>query len=489
MDNQYIPLPRLLLTGMDKDDGHNLVLQALSGVFVKARRRVTTWIAGSDNRQAGLYEHITGRTTRSLDSWILDDRTLGYLLHRNSADGSLSLFHAPNGHYAGWLAEPTELPLGSAAELAEKLDLPTIVVIDGSRLSNSIIPRLNGMQQMAGAGRIKGFIICYSNQERYEKWAPIIAAGTHLTGLGFLNVPRDNPKRPIHLIMPPGENWALTTRNWVQMFNDQVTHLAALAAQDIKIDTLIAIAESAKSLVITPPAGFMQTMATLSRLTPFRLGIPMDAAFHIYDPDNLDLLTDMGAEIVQFSPLRDRQLPPDLDGLYFGGGHPELLARDLHANVSLRDMIVHMINDGMPVLAESEGIYYFAQRIESAGGAGMFPMLGLIPGDGIARYQDKSPRYCRLTAEQGGLLGPRGMEIKASLPQRLKLTQAGRSFRIKDQRGTVYRDIFMSKTVCFSQPALRFYSNVDMAEHFVRACSAYADERQTRGPSINAWSF
>ena len=52
--------------------------------------------------------------------------------------------------------------------------------------------------------------------------------------------------------------------------------------------------------------------------------MPQDAAFHIYDPDNLDLLRDMGAELVSFSPLKDRQLPPDIDGLYFGGGHPEL---------------------------------------------------------------------------------------------------------------------------------------------------------------------
>ena len=216
--------------------------------------------------------------------------------------------------------------------------------------------------------------------------------------------------------------------------------------------------------------------------------MPQDAAFHIYDPDNLDLLRDMGVELVSFSPLKDRQLPPDIDGLYFGGGHPELLARELHANFALRDTIIDGINDGMPLLAESESIFYFARRLE-AGREGMFPMLGLIPGDGVTRYQDRSPRYVQLTAEQSGLLGKRGTTIKASLPQRLRLTESGRSFRIKDQSGEVYRDIFMSKTVCFSQPSLHFYSNVDFAENFVRACVAYAEKRRARGPSLNTWSF
>ena len=250
MDHQLISLPRVLLTGMDKDDGQNLVIQGLTGVFVNAGRLFTTWLAGSDNRQAGLYEHISGRITRNLDSWILDDRSLGFLLHRNGSDGSLSLFHSPNGYYAGWLAEPTALPLGSPAELAEKLDLPTIVVIDGSRLSNSIIPRLNGMQQMAGPGRFKGFIICYTDEEKYKKWAPVITAGTNLMALGFLSVPKDDRRRPIHLIMPPGENWSLTTGNWVRAFNEQVTQFASLAARDISC-SIVSIANSAKPLVVT----------------------------------------------------------------------------------------------------------------------------------------------------------------------------------------------------------------------------------------------
>lgn len=486
--DQQLPLPRLMISGLDPYSGQNLVFQAVLGAWIRRKVPMQTWIAGSDHTQAGLHRHMTGRDARFLDSWLLDGVTLGYLLQRNAGNGILSLVQAPNGLYDGWIEDPLQLPEGCPAELAAMLDIPVVLVIDGSSLTYAVIPQLLGIKRLAGDNRLAGVIFCFCDAVQHDRWAPILEAATGLPSFGYLFVPKDSREHPIHLVTPPGENWAMATGDWVSAFNQQLSRFSTLAAETIGLDELLACGQAAPKLAVRPPSGFMQLMRTLSGQQPFRLGVARDAAFHIYDPDNLDLLRDMGADPVFFSPLRHSSLPPDLDGLYFGGGHPELVARELSENTGMRRQIREKAAAGLPILAEGEGIFYFAHRLESAA-RDLYPMLELIPGDGLIQRRRTAARYCEMTAIHSGLLCGYGEQVRACWPDRLRLTAQGQAFRIKCRGMEITRDVFMSDTICCTPAGIRFYSAISMARRFASACAARAAERLQNGTAIRCWDL
>lgn len=109
-----------------------------------------------------------------------------------------------------------------------------------------------------------------------------------------------------------------------------------------------------------------------------RLAIARDRAFNFYYPDNLDRLEQLGAELVDWSPLQDQQLPAAVQGLYFGGGFPEVFAAELAANLPARQAVKAAILAGMPTYAECGGLMYLCQQITDFDGH-PWPMVGIVP--------------------------------------------------------------------------------------------------------------
>src|SRR4030067_972904 len=82
------------------------------------------------------------------------------------------------------------------------------------------------------------------------------------------------------------------------------------------------------------------------------LAVAYDKAFNFYYQDNLDILTECGAELIFFSPLNDKNIPADINGIYIGGGYPEIYAKELEANHSIRKQIKEMAEEGLFIYAE-----------------------------------------------------------------------------------------------------------------------------------------
>jgi cobyrinic acid a,c-diamide synthase len=109
-----------------------------------------------------------------------------------------------------------------------------------------------------------------------------------------------------------------------------------------------------------------------------RIGVARDRGFSFYYEDNLDLLRQNGAEIVEFSPIKDSALPENLHALYFGGGYPELYAAELSRNGSLLDDIRDFANANKPIYAECGGLMYLAEKLTTIEGQN-YPMVGIFP--------------------------------------------------------------------------------------------------------------
>jgi cobyrinic acid a,c-diamide synthase len=144
-----------------------------------------------------------------------------------------------------------------------------------------------------------------------------------------------------------------------------------------------------------------------SRSGKIRLGIARDEAFHFYYADNLESLARAGVQWVPFSPLADTRLPTDLDGLYFGGGYPEVHAARLSINAGMLADVRDFAAAGGLVYAECGGLMYLGRALAALGGA-RYPLAGVLPIETAMLEKFKVLGYTEVTWAADSLWGAAG---------------------------------------------------------------------------------
>jgi len=164
----------------------------------------------------------------------------------------------------------------------------------------------------------------------------------------------------------------------------------------------------------TPPVSSEPEVVTIHDSTePVRIGYARDKAFGFYYPGDLQALQDGGAELLPIDTLHDQSLPP-VDGIFLGGGFPEMVMEELEANASLRAELLKYIEAGGPVYAECGGLMYLARTMTWKDKT--FSMVGALPGDVVMHERPQGRGYVRLRETGNGLwpAGPDGpIEIAA----------------------------------------------------------------------------
>ena len=217
------------------------------------------------------------------------------------------------------------------------------------------------------------------------------------------------------------------------------------------------------------------TKSTLenNEIPPIRIGVARDEAFCFYYEDNLDLLRQLGAEILYFSPLHDRKLPEKLQGLLIGGGYPELYAQALSENTGMLQDIRKQIAGGLPYLAECGGFMYLHESMEDMEQK-HWPMAGILRGK--AFYTGKLGRfgYVELTAGQDQMLGRAGDRIGAHEFHYFDSSDNGNAFHAaKPMRSRGWDCMQAGSSYAAGFPHLYYYSNPEFALNFVDTCRRY----------------
>ena len=197
---------------------------------------------------------------------------------------------------------------------------------------------------------------------------------------------------------------------------------------------------------------------------PVRIGVARDNAFCFYYEDSLGLLRTVGAEIVPFSPLSDSALPAGLDGLYLGGGYPELYAAQLSENHSMCSSVRAALEAGLPCIAECGGFMYLTEAI------GEHPMVGFLPGRCFDAGKLARFGYVTLTAERDNLLCRAGGSIPAHEFHRWDAEQTGDAFTAAKPFGRSWPCVFATDTLYAGYPHFHFYANPSFAVRFLDAC-------------------
>ena len=141
----------------------------------------------------------------------------------------------------------------------------------------------------------------------------------------------------------------LVTAGEITGLQEIINTLAAQAEKSIDFDRLLEIAAAAPALTYTD--------LQQEKIAGVKIAVAYDKAFCFYYQDALELLESLGAELVYFSPMKDKKLP-ECDGLYLGGGYPELYAKVLQDNLSMRASIKNAVDSGLPCIAECGGFMY-----------------------------------------------------------------------------------------------------------------------------------
>jgi len=349
-----------VVAGLSGDSGKSLVALGLARALTRRGYRVAPFKKGPDFIDAAWIGAAAGAPGRNLDTYIMPPEAILASVARSALAADLAVVEGNRGLFDGLDAEGSH----STAQLAKLIGAPVVLVLDVTKVTRTAAASVLGCQAMDGDLDLVGVILNRVGTSRQE--AVIRQAIANATGLPVLGA---IPKLRDQLL--PSRHLGLVTAVEHPDAEQALEGTAAAVEQYLDLDAIVDVARGAPALPavdLAEPDGRVATRA--------RIGVLSDRAFSFYYPENLVALEEAGAEVRHISPLEDPDLP-DIDGLYAGGGFPELHAADLAANRSFRTQLAERIDQGLPVWAECGGLMYLSRALIKDGDE--HPMVGAIP--------------------------------------------------------------------------------------------------------------
>lgn len=395
----------IVIAGTQSGAGKTTLTLGLMAALRRRGRIVAPFKVGPDFIDPGHHARAAGRSSRNLDGWMLTEETNREIFARGLRGADIAVVEGVMGLYDGYDGA-TEA--GSTAQMAKWLGIPVVLVVSARSMARSAAALVSGFERFDPDLRFAGVVFNHLGGPRHLDYLKQALAG-RVTMPILGGIFRDDA------IAIPERHLGLVTDEEFTLADGPLDRLADVVERSLDLDALLA--GPARDAVIpanaadSPPPRISppEAVTTAPGRRP-RIGVARDEAFCFYYPDNLEYLEAAGAEVVAFSPLRD-PVPPDVDGLYLGGGYPELHAAVLAGNGSLRTAIREASMAGMPMYAECGGFMYLCERLIDADGAshamcGCFPFATRM----FPRLRSLGYREVRLTGES--ILGPPDLVIR-----------------------------------------------------------------------------
>jgi cobyrinic acid a,c-diamide synthase len=451
-----------VIAGVASGVGKTTLTLGLLEAYRRRGLRVQAFKVGPDFIDPGLHELVTGRPSYNLDGWMAGREEVIRLVARHAEDADLVLIEGVMGCFDGVDAASDA---GSTAEIARWLALPVVLVLDASAQSRSAAAVVLGFERLDPRLRLAAVVVNRVGGAVHARGVgAAIEAVCQAVAVGAM------PHDPALTIAE--RHLGLVTAAEGVLTGQRRTRLADAVERSIDLDRLLALAAP----ITTVPSDVAERPSVRARI-----GVARDAAFQFYYADNLDRLRAAGAQLLWWSPLRDPDLP-DVDGLYLGGGYPELHAAGLAANLSMRKAIRRFAEAGRPVYAECGGLMLLAESIEDGEGV-RHPMVGVLPAR-VRMGPVLTIGYRDVVVAQECPLAPpgaraRGQEFHASTLDPVPAT-VRRAYQVRcpavvgaDREPPRAEGYLIGRTLA-SYVHLQFASNPGLAPALVEACATKA---------------
>ena len=447
-------IPRVVISGTHSGAGKSTITMGLLMALKKRGLNPQSFKAGPDFLDPMHHTLVIEKECRNLDTWMFG-REVERLFVRGSEGSGISVIEGVMGLYDGIDGISEE---GSTAHLSKILKAPTTLVIDAKATARSAGAVALGFKEYDKDINLAGVIFNRVGSKNHLKILESSLRNTPSLG-GVLRDDCMNLESRHLGLVPAKEKYDR------QRYDKIMEHVENC----VDIDKLISIAESA------PPLSKDHDEASPSSGHRVRIGVARDSAFNFYYIHNMESLSDAGAEIVPFSPMEDDL--PEVDGLYFGGGYPELFSDKLERNSGIRAAIRKASDDGMPIYAECGGLMYMSKYVRDMNGD-KHKMCGVFGSESKMNDSKMTLGYVEMTAAADCAICKKGWTVRGHEFHYSTTVPVGNEKYVFDlTRGRGIdggKDGMTINNTTAGYTHIHFASNPKIPEKFVESCYDYS---------------
>ena len=469
---------RFMIAAPKSGSGKTMITCALLQLLKDSGKNVSSYKCGPDYIDPMFHKKVLGVPSKNLDTFFTDEKTTVQLFLDKRADGDFAVLEGVMGLYDG-LGGIYEQ--GSSYHLAKVTQTPIILVVDAKGMGKSVLALIAGFLQYDTQHLIKGVLLNRMSKGYYDIIKPLIEKELSVKVVGYFPEQKDIglSSRHLGLVMP----------DELSDIKKQLNETADRLKKTIDMDLFMDIAAEADEIGDSGSADIYNVknigncdqneFSQNKAINTVNIAVAMDEAFCFYYEDNLRLLEKCGAKLQYFSPLHDTSLPKDCDALLLGGGYPELYAKELSENLSMRNSIKIAFKTGLPTVAECGGFMYLHTYIhniceEDADAQNyVFSMTGAL--DSECHFKGKLVRfgYIELAEKHNNFLPP-NEKIKAHEFHYYDSTDNGADcIATKPATGRSYDCVISHDNYWLGFPHLYYPSNPHFAESLVRKAYEY----------------
>ncbi|MBI5682681.1 MAG: cobyrinate a,c-diamide synthase [Deltaproteobacteria bacterium] len=454
-----------IIAGTHSGVGKTTITLGLMSVIRKRGMIVQPFKAGPDYIDPSFHKLVCGRPSYNLDTWIMGMKGVRAAFTDASKDADISIVEGVMGLFDGHAGCKGS---GSTAHIAKILGLPVILVIDAGKMAQSAGALVYGFERfdpnVNGAGVIFNRI---GSVRHFEMIQTAVENRCKARVLGYM--PKDEEinlsERHLGLEMPDSR---LKTQD------SRLKKLEGLIERFVDVDGILKISSKFK----VQSSKFLKLKTQNSQLKTC-IAVAMDNAFCFYYQENLDILKKLGAELKFFSPLGDKRLPANIDGIYLGGGYPELFAEKLSENKSLMSQIKTLAQKGLPIYAECGGLMYLGKCLKDLNGK-RYNMTGVFPWTSRMLKRRKAIGYREVLIQNDCPFLENGEKVRGHEFHYSEIDEPPRSIK-RVYQFTVHsaqftgKEGYLYKNTLASYIHLHFASSPKFAKGFIKKCKEYRD--------------
>ena len=443
---------RILFSAPSSGSGKTMTVCGVLQALKERGLAVSSFKCGPDYIDPMFHEKVIGVRSANLDLFFSGEDKLKSLFARNAEGTDISVIEGVMGYYDGMAADSAE---SSSYHVAKVLECPAVLIVDARGQSLSALASLKGFLDFKKDSSIQGVIFNRMPEKIFNALKPGIES-LGVKAIGYVPVAKDMVIESRHL--------GLVTPNEIHDMEGRLHKLAQLLEKTLDMDALIELANSAQAID-------QKAEDRVFEQIPVKVAIADDEAFCFWYKDNLALLKEMGAELVRFSPIHDRSIPEGVKGIIIPGGYPELYAKELAENVSMKESIKTAIEGGMPCLAECGGFMYLHKEMEDMNKT-YYPMCGII--DGRTWRTDRLGRfgYITLNALSDSAFLKKGETVRSHEFHYFESDNCGEAMKaVKPGGSREWTCMHADGNLLAGYPHLYYESNTDLIRRFLEKCA------------------
>lgn len=467
-------IPRILLAAGASGSGKTLITCGLLQALVNRGKKVASFKCGPDYIDPMFHSRVIGTRSGNLDTFFTSGDRTGYLLSQNAAGSDLAVMEGVMGYYDGVAGTTSK---ASAYDLADVTDTPVIFIVNSKGMSVSLAAYIKGFLEYKENSHIKGVILNQMSPMLYPRMKKLLEEELGIAVLGYVPKVEDCVIESRHL--------GLVLPEEIPGLKERLGRLAEVLEKSLDIEGILRLASEADELKVPENLNCEDVAFSYRVQRPVRIGVADDEAFCFFYQDNFRLLQKMGAELVHFSPIHDKELPDELDGLLLYGGYPELHAGALEKNRSMRASVAKALTQGMPCMAECGGFMYLHEEMEGMDGK-RYQMAGILSGKAFRTPRLTRFGYITLAANPDAReeeLSFWGAEKPAGIPAHefhyFDSENCGRAlYAAKPESSRGWNCMHAEGRILAGFPHLYYYAEPKVPKRFLEHCLDWQRERK-----------